>query len=119
MWLGEAPSGFSRQVRGRWLGVGSGRAGRQSSRAETGPEQPSIQGRKELLKSASAGSRRPACGGGADPALRGSRGTASLPAGIHRLQRLQPSIWLASPGVIFAHAGSVPAALLLGSVTTA
>lgn len=86
LWQGEAPSGFSGQVRGRWLGVGSRRAGRQSSRAETGPEQPSIQGRKELPKSASACSRRPAWGGGADPALRGSRGTASRPAGIHRLE---------------------------------
>lgn len=74
MWQGEAPSGFSRQVRGRRLGVGSGRAGRQSDRAGTGRERPSLQGRKELLKSAPAGSRRPASGGGAGPAPRAPGG---------------------------------------------
>lgn len=45
-------------------------------------------------------------GSGAAP--RGSRGTVSRAAGIHRLQKLQPRTWLASSGVIFAHAGSVP-----------
>lgn len=79
LWLREAPSGFSRQVRGRWLGVGSWRAGRQSSRAETGPEQPSIQGRKELPKSVPACSRHQACRGGVQPARRAPRG--QLPPG--------------------------------------
>lgn len=73
-----------------------------------GQERPSIQGRKELPKSAPASSRRPACGARAGRAPRTSQGTASRPGGVHRQPGLRPSTWLASSGVIFPRQAVFP-----------
>lgn len=108
-----------RQVRGRRLGVGSGRAGRQSSRAETGREQPSIQGSQELPKSAPALSRRPACAGGAEQ----PRGA---PGGRSAAQRASTGCRGSNPGLgsrlrgLFLHMqAAFPPALLPGAESTA
>lgn len=73
-----------------------------------GQERPSIQGRKELPKSAPACSSHPACRTRAGRAPRSSQGTASRWVGIHRQQGLRASTWLASSGVIFPRQAVFP-----------
>lgn len=74
-----------------------------------GPEQHSIQGRKELPKSASACSSRPACGGGADPAPRGSRGTANPQRASTGCRGSSPAVGLRLRGLFLHRQAAFPA----------
>lgn len=80
----EASSGFSRQVRGRWLGVDCGRAGRQSTRAETsrsGPPYKAERNSQSRRRLAPASRRAERERGGPRGAPRGPLAAGWVPTG--------------------------------------